>query len=875
VIQEEIKLNNNTYLDLVNNYLIASQTDKDGIITQVSKAMCEISGYSEEELIGQKHSIIRHPDMPDSVFKDLWDTITSGQMWEGEVKNKKKDGKSYWVQTKVSPTFDENNEIIGYASIRVDITDKKKIEELSVTDELTKMYNRRHFNIIFSKEINRAKRENKTVGFAIFDVDNFKLYNDYYGHLKGDKVLKKIAKVTKENLKRAGDYCFRLGGEEFGILIYDIDLKGFETVVENIRNDIEDLDMEHLYNKTHEVVTASFGGVVFHCSTKIPSQKIYQFTDELVYFSKKNGRNRSKVEPYDSLKESEEILENIRSLQEKIENDHISKLEKLVNEKTQELQESYSKLESYASAIDVNSIVSVSDPKGFIKYVNNKFCEVSGYTQEEVIGKPHNIIRHPDTPKEVFKEMWETIQSKKIWQGQVKNRKKNGDPYIVQSAIVPILDSNGNIYEYIATRYEITTIYQQQKELEKQKQILEKQIRKDILTGLGNRFSLHETIATLQNGSIALIDINKFHEINDFYGDQVGDKVIAKFASMLQEELKDYKYKLFHLQGDEFMILNTCYSRNEFVEHTQKLSKKLNYSTIQFDDKIFYPSTTISLSFEPTELLTSTVNLAHTFAKENNIVYNIYSYDSSPEKHYANNFKWTKKIKKAIEDDKIVVYLQPIVDSISQKPIKHEALVRLIDENNDVISPFFFLDIAKKSNYYTKITKKVIAKSLNYVQRTNTNVSINITIEDIKNKKIKKDIFDRLKKLDNCDKVTFELVESEGIENFEEVNQFIHTIKSFGCKLAIDDFGTGYSNFEYLLKLNADYIKIDGSIIKDIDLNEDKYHIVKTIVNFAKVKNIKLIAEFVSSETIYEKIKSLEIDYCQGFYFGKPEPIQE
>jgi EAL domain-containing protein (putative c-di-GMP-specific phosphodiesterase class I) len=121
--------------------------------------------------------------------------------------------------------------------------------------------------------------------------------------------------------------------------------------------------------------------------------------------------------------------------------------------------------------------------------------------------------------------------------------------------------------------------------------------------------------------------------------------------------------------------------------------------------------------------------------------------------------------------------------------------------------------------------------------------------------------------------VTFELVESEGINNFEDVERFIQQIKSYGCSVAIDDFGTGYSNFEYLLKLQTDTIKIDGSLIKDIDTNQDKYDIVQTIVSFAKIKKLKVVAEFVSSESIYKTIQSLGIDLCQGYYFGEPKPF--
>lgn len=153
--------------------------------------------------------------------------------------------------------------------------------------------------------------------------------------------------------------------------------------------------------------------------------------------------------------------------------------------------------------------------------------------------------------------------------------------------------------------------------------------------------------------------------------------------------------------------------------------------------------------------------------------------------------------------------------------------------------------------------------------------SINITIEDMQNEDIKQYIYDKLDEFEKCKNITFELVESEGIENFDEVDEFIKVIKSYGCKLAIDDFGTGYSNFEYLLKLNADIIKIDGSLIKEIDKNQDYYDIVKTIVSFAKIKNLKVVAEYVSSQAIYDKVLELDIEYSQGYFFAEPKPLLE
>lgn len=544
-----------------------------------------------------------------------------------------------------------------------------------------------------------------------------------------------------------------------------------------------------------------------------------------------------------------------------------NKLQDEIIQKTKQLNENLSVLKSYQDAIDANSILTISDKRGIIIYANDNFCKLSGYTKEEVIGKPHSIVRHEDTPDELFKDLWKTIKSKKVWKGKIKNKKKDSGEYIVDVVIVPILDENSNIKEYLSIRYDITEITKKQIEIEKL-------AHTDILTGIDNRLSLNETLATCtkDNVNLALIDINRFHEINDFYGEHIGDKIIKELAKELRIRLDD-SYKLFHLQGDEFVILNVSSLKEHFIDEMIKLNTHLSNEVLTIGKKVFYIDTTVALSFEKPSMLLSTANLANRYAKQKGLSFNIFDHETSFENEYKSNIEWTYKIKKALEEDRFTVFFQPIVETKTGNISKYESLVRMIDEEGNIISPFFFLEKAKKSNQYIQITKIVIERSIFMVNAKNIKCSVNITIEDIESSSIKEFIF---KNLDNCKKpqnITFELVESEGIENFEEVNKFIQKIKSYGCSLAIDDFGTGYSNFEYLLKLNADTIKIDGSLIKDIDINQDKYDIVKTIVSFAKTKKLSIVAEFVSSRSIYEKIESLKIDFCQGYYFGEPKPL--
>ena len=282
------------YIKIVDENVLTSSTDLDGNITYASEAFCEISGYSKDELIGTNHRIIRHSDMKESTYKEVWETITSGKTWKGEIKNKKKNGDYYWVKASISPMFDNKGEIISYTAIREDITDKKIIEEISITDGLTNIYNRRYFDEIFPKIINEAKRKNELVAFVFMDIDHFKQYNDNYGHQKGDEVLINFAACLKQSLHRSSDYTFRLGGEEFAV-VYQMETK--EKAVEfanNLRKNIENLKIEHKYSSVSSYITASMG-LICKNANEIVIDEIYKQADDLLYQAKRSGRNQVKV----------------------------------------------------------------------------------------------------------------------------------------------------------------------------------------------------------------------------------------------------------------------------------------------------------------------------------------------------------------------------------------------------------------------------------------------------------------------------------------------------------------------------------------------------------------------------------------------------
>ena len=214
------------------------------------------------------------------------------------------------------------------------------------------------------------------------------------------------------------------------------------------------------------------------------------------------------------------------------------------------------------------------------------------------------------------------------------------------------------------------------------------------------------------------------------------------------------------------------------------------------------------------------------------------------------------------------------MDNTNDKIVKYEALMRIFDKNGQIIMPNIFIHKAKKCRLYNKLMEIMIDKIIIYILEHKIHVSINLDYTDILNPHIKKVLINKVKTNQVGEYLTLEILESEKVSNYDIVNDFINTIKKFGVKIAIDDFGTGFSNYENILNLNIDYIKIDGSLIKKID--EDIYlNLIKSIVLFSKQQNIKVVAEFVSDLKTLRYVKNIEIDYSQGYHIGKPMSIQE
>ena len=437
------------------------------------------------------------------------------------------------------------------------------------------------------------------------------------------------------------------------------------------------------------------------------------------------------------------------------------------------------------------------------------------------------------------------------------------------------ISENRDISQRIDIKNNIEEIDSMQRVFNKMLDSIEYQFYYDDLTNLPNRKKLIEVLDQEKSAVLLIIDINKFREINDLYGEKVGDFVLKELSLILKENIAP-SARLFKLHADEYAIYYpSVLNFNELdslVSHINQIVENHTFKIEEFEISIHI---TAGIAFGKNLLLTN-ADIALSLAKKKKYRYLVYESTMQIEHEYEQNLKWTKKIKEAIKENRVVPVFQPIVDTKTKKIVKYEALMRIEDENKDLISPAHFLELAKKNRLYTKLTKIMLEKSFKLLDKTtNIQVSINLSVDDILNQSVYDTIMRLLNSYYVKNRVVFEITESEGIENFEEIKLFIEKVKSMGVKISIDDFGTGYSNFEYLMKLNVDYIKIDASMIKDIDKNRNSQMVTETIVGFAKKMGMETVAEFIHSQNVYDMVKSMDIDYSQGYFLGEPKRLEQ
>ncbi len=408
-------------------------------------------------------------------------------------------------------------------------------------------------------------------------------------------------------------------------------------------------------------------------------------------------------------------------------------------------------------------------------------------------------------------------------------------------------------------------------ELKRVRDQLRKSLVTDHLTGLENREAYVVKKRMMAHPALILVNIDRFKHINEFYGSKTGDAVLQKSAEILKEIVPKYlNAHIYRLGGDDFGILYEFKSRERTESVIRQILKHFQEKTLNIEGILVDISISIGASYN--DKLLETADMALKIVKSSKrLRYTIYDPSMDLSKTIARNIRALKQLKQAIAKGDIIPYFQPIIDLGDGSSNKYEALARMRTQSGEILGPAHFLDAAKEAKLSGDITAAILRQTLKIAETCDMTFSVNISAGDIMNIYDRNTIFELLETHRGCSsRIVFEIVESEDIEDYDILGEFIGRIREFGCEIAIDDFGSGYSNFEKLLQLQVDILKIDGSLIKELDTNEHAALVVQTIVDFAKAAGFKTVAEYVHSKSVLDKVRSLEVDFAQGFYLGRP-----
>ncbi len=399
---------------------------------------------------------------------------------------------------------------------------------------------------------------------------------------------------------------------------------------------------------------------------------------------------------------------------------------------------------------------------------------------------------------------------------------------------------------------------------------------KDALTALYNHKHFTKYICENEiNHHAILININDFKMINDYYSYAHGNHILYQISVILKEEALKSGCIAFRISSDEFILLkkespSNCDAFESEAKNIIKLLEKKRFNIIGVSDISI--SITVGIANSQLRLL-ECLHQALFYAKKNGLKYACYK-DVPDDTHSVKRVIEVKKmLQDSIENSLILPVYQPIITRDGK--VKHEVLMRIknIDDVTKLIEPGHFLDIAKKHSFYNEISEIIILQAMETMLQNDAIFSLNFSYPDMKNHVLQDKIQDIIVKHSLGERLVFEIVETEQLDDMEVVNEFLSRFRALGVKIAIDDFGSGYSNFAYIFMLKPDFIKIDGSLIVKILEDENMYYLVETIIEFSHKLGAEVIAEHVSSKELHDALLELKVDAMQGYFLGHPNEI--
>ena len=557
----------------------------------------------------------------------------------------------------------------------------------------------------------------------------------------------------------------------------------------------------------------------------------------------------------------------------------------------QALQESMRETRELKAALDAHAIVAVTDRRGVIVQVNNKFCEISQYAREELIGKTHAVVNSGYHPKTFFTKMWATIGRGEVWNGELCNRAKDGSLYWLQTTITPLLGADGRPVRYIAIRADIT----RRKLAEQEAQQL---AFYDVLTGLPNRRLVNDRLAQViahcgrerQHGALVLIDLDHFKEVNDTLGHAQGDALLRLVADRLRAALRGSD-TVARLGGDEFVLLleDLGSSLEAATSHAADLGEKIRSMlapvyVLGGHPVVCTPSLGIvmlrgDLPLDAEELL-KRADLALYKAKDEgrNV---LRFFDPALQEEVNHRTALLRDLRVALEEGQLRLFYQPIIDA-SRRIVEVEGLLRWQHPVRGLLSPGLFMPLAEQSPLIVPIGQWVLETACARLAawardplRADWTVAVNISARQLRMPEFVADVEAALARSGASPRrLRLEITESLLQEDLDDSIAKMQALRQLGVRFSLDDFGTGYSSLNFLKRLPLDQFKIDQSFVRGLPDASDDVAIIRMILVLSAPQELLVVAEGVETEAQFEFLRAHGCHKFQGYLFGKPMPAE-
>ena len=401
----------------------------------------------------------------------------------------------------------------------------------------------------------------------------------------------------------------------------------------------------------------------------------------------------------------------------------------------------------------------------------------------------------------------------------------------------------------------------------------------DPLTGLPNQHQLQRDLQNTQHTNLAFIKFHNFNSILNTYGPAITDDVIRQISAVLAGFTHPLSKngRCYHVQQAVFATLE---DQDIDYEHIARLTKDLVDAIMSTryevgDGEYISVNVTVGAVRQNRDAF-MLANMALQEAERKNLqFYLIDEHDSWLPETYKRDLALTQVLLEGLKENRIVAHFQPIFCAKTKQVVKYECLARLIGKDGEIeLMPNVFIPLAHRANVYAQITKMMIKQAVQIVEAYRVNVSLNLSVSDIHNRRTCDYLFHKLKSSGLGKYIQIELLENEAIIETDDIIEFIGQLKSIGCRVGMDDLGKGHSNIERLINLPIDYVKIDRTIMENVTHNLEMQNVARGIVRLAHKKGLKVVAEYCSDRALTQLAIDLGVDYLQGFYLGKPGPYE-